>query len=145
MHDQVNAQKEPTMGKVMHMYDWRASYYYPCFDGLHVILVSKATLDIICETAFGYKTDSLHNPENELAVAYERLLALQNGKLTKRRDHHWRYIQNGTSQNSSCSYSFLVSHSYWQLPGYINVVIGSIRQNLPVRELTNVQDIGYDI
>ncbi len=88
MHDQVNAQKEPTMGKVMHMYDWRASYYYPCFDGLHVILVSKATLDIICETAFGYKTDSLHNPENELAVAYERLLALQNGKLTKRRDHH---------------------------------------------------------
>jgi hypothetical protein len=51
---------------------------YPSF------LVSKATLDIICETAFGYKADSLHNPENELAVAYERLLDLQNGKLTKR-------------------------------------------------------------
>ncbi|KAF8346059.1 cytochrome P450 [Amanita rubescens] len=62
MHDQIDAQKEPMMGKVMHMYDW----------------LSKATLDIICETAFGYKTDSLHNPENELAVAYERLLGLQN-------------------------------------------------------------------
>ena len=56
---------------------------YSCFDGLHVISVSKATLDIICETAFGYNTDSLHNPENELAVAYERLLGLQNGKLTQ--------------------------------------------------------------
>lgn len=54
---------------------------YSCFNGLHVILVSKATLDIICETAFGYKTDSLHSPENELAVAYETLLGLQDGEF----------------------------------------------------------------
>lgn len=44
--------------------------------------VSKATLDIICETAFGYKTDSLHNPHNELAVAYEELVGLQSGTYT---------------------------------------------------------------
>lgn len=42
-------------------------------------IVSKVTLDIICETAFGYKTDSLHNPHNELAEAYESLLNLQTG------------------------------------------------------------------
>lgn len=41
--------------------------------------MSKATLDIICETAFGYKTDSLHNPHNELAEAYEDLVNLQSG------------------------------------------------------------------
>lgn len=44
-----------------------------------VVLVSKVTLDIICETAFGYKADSLHNPCNELAEAYELLLGLQSG------------------------------------------------------------------
>jgi hypothetical protein len=42
--------------------------------------VSKVTLDIICETAFGYKTDSLHNPHNELAEAYESLIERQSGK-----------------------------------------------------------------
>lgn len=41
--------------------------------------MSKVTLDIICETAFGYKADTLHNPHNELAVAYEKLIALQSG------------------------------------------------------------------
>jgi hypothetical protein len=41
--------------------------------------VSKVTLDIICETAFGYNADSLHDPHNELAEAYEQLLALQSG------------------------------------------------------------------
>jgi hypothetical protein len=44
--------------------------------------VSKVTLDIICLTAFGYETDSLHNPDNELADAYHDLLSLQSGKLT---------------------------------------------------------------
>jgi cytochrome P450 len=39
----------------------------------------KVTLDIICDTIFGYKTDSLHNPQNELAVAYEELVNLQSG------------------------------------------------------------------
>ncbi|KAL9708590.1 hypothetical protein Ac2012v2_008259 [Leucoagaricus gongylophorus] len=50
-------------GKVLHVYDW----------------MSKVTLDIICETAFGYKADSLHDPHNELAAAYEKLIALQSG------------------------------------------------------------------
>ena len=41
--------------------------------------MSKVTLDIICETAFSYKADSLHNPHNVLAVAYETLIGLQSG------------------------------------------------------------------
>ncbi|KAH9482683.1 Cytochrome P450 monooxygenase 205 [Psilocybe cubensis] len=53
----------PEKGKEIHVYDW----------------MSKVTLDIICETAFGYKADSLHNPHNELAEAYELLLSLQSG------------------------------------------------------------------
>ena len=43
-------------------------------------LVSKVTLDIICETAFGYRADSVHNPNNELASAYHELINLQNGQ-----------------------------------------------------------------
>ncbi|KAL0573760.1 hypothetical protein V5O48_008203 [Marasmius crinis-equi] len=42
-------------------------------------MMSKVTLDIICETAFGYRTDSIHNPHNELAEAYESLVNLQSG------------------------------------------------------------------
>ena len=41
--------------------------------------MSKVTLDIICLTAFGYDTDCLHNPENELAAAYHALINLQSG------------------------------------------------------------------
>ncbi|KAF8707323.1 hypothetical protein AX14_013617 [Amanita brunnescens Koide BX004] len=61
MNNQIDSQEEPQNGKVMHIYEW----------------MSKVTLDIICETAFGYETGSLHDPENELAVAYERLLSLE--------------------------------------------------------------------
>ncbi|THU80948.1 cytochrome P450 [Dendrothele bispora CBS 962.96] len=43
------------------------------------IWMSKVTLDIICLSAFGYETDSLHNPHNELAEAYEELIKLQTG------------------------------------------------------------------
>ncbi|KAF5375769.1 hypothetical protein D9757_009010 [Collybiopsis confluens] len=50
-------------GKIIPVYEW----------------MSKVTLDIICETAFGYRTDSLHNPHNELAEAYEHLVNLQSG------------------------------------------------------------------
>ncbi|PPQ84713.1 hypothetical protein CVT24_002674 [Panaeolus cyanescens] len=50
-------------GSIIHVYEW----------------MSKVTLDIICETAFGYRADSLHNPHNELAEAYELLLSLQSG------------------------------------------------------------------
>ncbi|TFK73628.1 cytochrome P450 [Pluteus cervinus] len=59
---QVEAEERGN-GKVMLMYDW----------------LSKVTLDIICETAFGYQPDSLHNPHNELAEAYEQILSLQSG------------------------------------------------------------------
>ena len=36
--------------------------------------MSKVTLDIICDAALGYDADSLHDPHNELAEAYEQLL-----------------------------------------------------------------------
>ncbi|KAF7325693.1 hypothetical protein MKEN_00419400 [Mycena kentingensis (nom. inval.)] len=48
-------------GKVVEVYEW----------------MGKLTLDIICDTAFGYRTDSLHNADNELAVAYHKVVALQ--------------------------------------------------------------------
>ncbi|SJL03784.1 related to Cytochrome P450 [Armillaria ostoyae] len=51
-------------GAVLPMYEW----------------LSKVTLDIICETAFGYHADSLNNPHDELAEAYETLLNLQTGQ-----------------------------------------------------------------
>ncbi|KII92067.1 hypothetical protein PLICRDRAFT_50496 [Plicaturopsis crispa FD-325 SS-3] len=60
---QINDEVEPEKGKEFLMYEW----------------MSKATLDMICETAFGYRTDSLHTPHNELATAYEDLLNLQSG------------------------------------------------------------------
>jgi len=41
--------------------------------------VSKVTLDIICSTAFSYDVNSLHDPHNELAFAYEKIISLQNG------------------------------------------------------------------
>ncbi|EPQ61077.1 cytochrome P450 [Gloeophyllum trabeum ATCC 11539] len=47
-----------------HMYNW----------------MSKVTLDIICRTSFGYDCNSLLNPDNELAVAYENLLKLQSNE-----------------------------------------------------------------
>ncbi|CAK5271810.1 unnamed protein product [Mycena citricolor] len=50
-------------GKVFMVYEW----------------MGKVTLDIICDTAFGYEPDCLHNPHNELAVAFEGLLSLQSG------------------------------------------------------------------
>ncbi|KAK0238889.1 cytochrome P450 [Armillaria nabsnona] len=51
-------------GAVLPMYEW----------------LSKVTLDIICETAFGYHADSLNNPHDELAEAYDTLLNLQTGQ-----------------------------------------------------------------
>ncbi|KAF4596220.1 hypothetical protein EYR40_008095 [Pleurotus pulmonarius] len=63
LNEQIDGEDEPSRGKVIHMYEW----------------MSKVTLDIICETAFGYKTDSLNNPHNALSEAYEDLLSLQSG------------------------------------------------------------------
>ncbi|PBK99680.1 cytochrome P450 [Armillaria gallica] len=61
--DVLSSQLPGPEGTVVPVYEW----------------MSKATLDIICKTAFGYHTDSLHNPHNELAEAYEMLLSLQSG------------------------------------------------------------------
>lgn len=49
--------------------------------------MGKVTLDIICETAFGYKADSLHDPHNELAESYEQLVGLQSGSLNTLADN----------------------------------------------------------
>lgn len=82
MKAQIAGEQDPSTGKEMLMYEWSMSHtlysllFHPLYNS-H--LVSKATLDIICETAFGYKTDSLHNPHNELAEAYEDLINLQSG------------------------------------------------------------------
>jgi hypothetical protein len=43
--------------------------------------VSKVTLDIICMAAFGYNSNSLHDPHNELAEAYEELIMMQTGRV----------------------------------------------------------------
>ncbi|PPQ67620.1 hypothetical protein CVT26_006830 [Gymnopilus dilepis] len=63
LRTEVDSEKDRNDGKVLLMYEW----------------LSKVTLDIICETAFGYQTDSLHNPDNELAEAYHKLTSLQTG------------------------------------------------------------------
>ncbi|KAG6872955.1 hypothetical protein C0995_004839 [Termitomyces sp. Mi166 len=63
IHCAIAKEKNSEDGKVLLMYEW----------------MSKVTLDIICQTAFGYKADSLHDPHNELAEAYEQLLDLQSG------------------------------------------------------------------
>lgn len=47
---------------------------------IHHRTVSKVTLDIICATAFSYDANSLNDPDNELAAAYERMISLQSGR-----------------------------------------------------------------
>ncbi|KAF8070435.1 cytochrome P450 [Lyophyllum atratum] len=63
LQSQIDSEEHPEGGKEFLMYEW----------------MSKVTLDIICETAFDYKPDSLHNPHNELAEAYEKLINMQSG------------------------------------------------------------------
>ncbi|KAG5645437.1 hypothetical protein DXG03_006261 [Asterophora parasitica] len=63
MQTHIDSEKSPDVGKEFLMYEW----------------MSKVTLDIICETAFGYRTDSLHDPHNDLAEAYEKLISMQTG------------------------------------------------------------------
>ncbi|KAI0818507.1 cytochrome P450 [Irpex lacteus] len=62
------AEKAGSRGMVVPVYDW----------------LSKVTLDIICLTAFGYVTDAIHTPHNELAEAYHDLLGLQSGENSAR-------------------------------------------------------------
>ena len=88
MNTQIVAEKDMSKGTVMPMYEWgtyrglaflsQSTLTYD-FNSLKLAAVSKATLDIICSTAFGYTSDSLHNPHNELAEAYEVLTGSQNG------------------------------------------------------------------
>ncbi|KAJ7197038.1 cytochrome P450 [Mycena pura] len=58
---QIKGEADPEAGKVFQMHRW----------------MGEVTLDIICDTAFGYKLDCLHNPSTELAVAFEQQLSLQ--------------------------------------------------------------------
>ncbi|KAJ3563859.1 hypothetical protein NP233_g8666 [Leucocoprinus birnbaumii] len=60
---QIISARNPDDGVVLPMYEW----------------MSKVTLDIICNTAFAYDSNSLHDPHNELADTYEKIIALQNG------------------------------------------------------------------
>lgn len=77
LKSQISAEQDPSTGKVFLMYEWSACSITANISDVDHFTVSKLTLDIICDTAFGYKTDSLHDPHNELAVAYEDLLKLQ--------------------------------------------------------------------
>ncbi|KIL62982.1 hypothetical protein M378DRAFT_128247 [Amanita muscaria Koide BX008] len=61
--EQITSSPNPSEGKVMPIYEW----------------MSKATLDIICLTGFGYKADSVHNPHNVLADAYSLRSVAQSG------------------------------------------------------------------
>ncbi|KAI0259303.1 cytochrome P450 [Gloeopeniophorella convolvens] len=61
--EQLDRLPDPSKGTVMKMYPW----------------MSKVTLDIICDAAFGYHSNSLRDPHNELATAYEDLIDLQSG------------------------------------------------------------------
>lgn len=60
---QIISARHPDEGVVLPMYEW----------------MSKVTLDIICNTAFAYDSNSLHDPHNDLAFAYEKMIALQSG------------------------------------------------------------------
>ncbi|KAF7328581.1 hypothetical protein MVEN_02546200 [Mycena venus] len=63
MKTKLGADSAQETGKILPVYEW----------------MCKVTLDIICETAFGYKSDCLHNPSAELAVAFESIAGLQTG------------------------------------------------------------------
>ncbi|KAF9476118.1 cytochrome P450 [Pholiota conissans] len=59
----INDEQNPHRETRFPMYEW----------------LSKATLDIICAIAFGYNSNSLQNPRNELVEAYEILNSTENG------------------------------------------------------------------
>ncbi|KAF7339123.1 hypothetical protein MVEN_01989000 [Mycena venus] len=64
LNRQIKGEAAPEAGKVFQMFHW----------------MEKVTLDIICETAFGYKNNCLHNPSNELVVAFDQMQKLQSGE-----------------------------------------------------------------
>ena len=117
------------------MYDWGMSSAVNIeqFPAHNWFAVSKTALDIICLTAFGYKTDSLHNPHNELAEAYEELLNLQTGQF-RRSLSNSDLIRHTIGQNLSYFIAFLsipgavrllktewMARNQWLL-GFVNVL-----------------------
>lgn len=83
LESKVKAAADQSHGAEIPMYDW----------------VSKVALDIICISAFDYETDSLHNPHNELAEAYEKMINLQSGNT---------FI---SSLNTHCSPTIRLGHN----------------------------------
>ncbi|KAI0059656.1 cytochrome P450 [Artomyces pyxidatus] len=55
--NKLTKQPYPSQGRVIHIFEW----------------MNKVTLDIICDAAFGYKSNALLDPDNELAAAYAQL------------------------------------------------------------------------
>jgi hypothetical protein len=116
LQSQIDFEKNPENGKEFLMYEWsehskQLITRFPMRVLPWNLAVSKVTLDIICETAFGYKTDSLHNPHNELAEAYEKLINMQSGK---------RFVQETATSLSlftlirsrSCAFHCSYCHSW---------------------------------
>ncbi|KAJ8457490.1 hypothetical protein ONZ45_g18293 [Pleurotus djamor] len=60
---EVNTESDLSRGKIIPLYNW----------------LSKVTLDIIFDLALGYKTDCLHDPHRELALAFESISETQDG------------------------------------------------------------------
>ncbi|KAJ4479334.1 cytochrome P450 [Lentinula aciculospora] len=90
-HKQMRKAMNPAFS--LHNLTAQTDMYYDAIDGLLEILNSRVgqsqvgqgsyewiTLDIICLTGLRYKADSLYNPRNELAEAYEELISLQTGR-----------------------------------------------------------------
>ncbi|THH17045.1 hypothetical protein EW146_g3696 [Bondarzewia mesenterica] len=53
LNTELSSERDLSQGKVFPIYEW----------------MSKVTLDIICDTAFGYRSNSLRDPHNELTEA----------------------------------------------------------------------------
>jgi hypothetical protein len=86
LYDQIGSQPNPEAGVEVEMYGWSKynTHSHPwCLDHIYFLAsVSKVTLDTICDTAFGYHADSVHDPHNELALAYHELISLQSGGVS---------------------------------------------------------------
>ena len=104
-------------------------------------------MDIICETAFGYKADSLHNPHNELAVAYEALISTQSG--TSLFDYHMNDTDAWIGPNLA-KFIFLMlipgmprflSSGWAYNHRWIFEKIGPLRQYIPSDPLTSTDSV----
>lgn len=66
--------------------------------------MSHCTLDIICETAFGYTCDCQRNPDNPLAVNYERLIAVRVALYPPFMRLIPLQLQNGANLGKMCAF-----------------------------------------